>query len=642
MPDFREALSAEQVILFDGAMGTELYRRGVFINRSYDALNCSEPEMVREIHAAYRDAGAEALETNTFGANRFQLQSYGLEGRTEEINRAGARLARSEAGEDVFVAGSMGPLGVRLEPYGPTSREEARDAFREQAAALAEGGVDVFVLETFSDLSELEEAVAGCRAASDLPVVAQMTVQPDGETSYGVAPGRIAGKAEGFGADVLGLNCSVGPAILLEAIREMASVTSLPLSAMPNAGLPQEIQGRKMYLASPEYMASYARRLAEAGARLVGGCCGTGPDHVREMAEQLRALSPEPVLRVASAESRNTSEEESPDPVPLGERSAWGRKIAAGEPVVSVEIQPPKGPDPEPLIDAGRRLGRAGVDAVSLPDQARASMRMGVIAAAALLERHTEVEALAHYTCRDRNLLGMATDLLGGQALGLRNLLLVTGDPPKMGPYGEATGVFDIDAIGLANLVSRLNRGRDLGGNPMEERTSFVSGVAVNPGAVDREREMRRWYWKVDAGADFAVTQPVFDLEELERFLERIGAEGTRIPVVAGVWPLTALRDAEFLNFEVPGIRVPDPVLNRMARAEDRGPEAAREEGLRVAREIVEGLEGLVDGVQLTAPDGRLEPVLQLLPALGRRPGTGEDPAGAEGGRDVDPASGAQ
>jgi homocysteine S-methyltransferase len=634
MPDFREALSTEQVVLFDGAMGTELYRRGVFINRSYDELNCSEPEMIREIHAGYREAGADALETNTFGANRFQLQSYGLEDRVEEINRAGAGLAREEAGDDLFVAGSMGPLGIRLEPYGPTSREEAREAFREQAEALAGGGVDLLVLETFSDLSELEEAVAGCREAADLPVVAQMTIQPDGETTYGVTPEQIAGEAGELGADVLGLNCSVGPAILLEAVREMAGVTGLPLSAMPNAGLPQEIQGRKMYLASPEYMASYARRLAEAGARLVGGCCGTGPAHIREMAEQLRALSPEPVLRVSSPGAREPREEEPPEPVPLEERSEWGGKIARGEAVVSVEVQPPKGPDPEGLVEAGRRLAAAGVDALSIPDQARASMRMGVVAAAALLQRETGLEALAHYTCRDRNLLGMATDLLGAQALGLRNLLLVTGDPPKMGPYGEATGVFDIDSIGLTNLVARLNRGRDLGGNPMDDRTSFAAGVAVNPGAVDLEREMERWYWKVDAGADFAVTQPVFDLSELERFLARTEEEGTRIPVVAGVWPLTALRDAEFLNFEVPGIRVPEPVLERMARAEEDGPAAAREEGLTVARELIEGLRGMVDGVQLTAPGGRLDPVMDLLPALGC-----EVPRRAR--RAVDPASGA-
>ncbi|MFW6193037.1 MAG: bifunctional homocysteine S-methyltransferase/methylenetetrahydrofolate reductase [Gemmatimonadota bacterium] len=615
MPDFRDALDRERVVLFDGAMGTQLYERGVFINRCYDDLSRSEPESVREIHAAYRDAGAEVLETNTFGANRYQLQSHGLEEEVGAINRAGAGLAREVAGDELFVAGSMGPLGVRLEPYGPTSRGEARDAFAEQARALAEGGVDVFVLETFADLDELEQAVAGCRDASGLPVVAMMTIQPDGETTYGARPRRIAREVEGFGADAAGLNCSVGPAILLEAIREMSSATSLPLSALPNAGLPQEVQGRKMYLASPEYMASYARRLAEAGARVVGGCCGTGPDHVREMAAQLRALSSEPTLDVASPSPEDEAEP-APEPADLADRSEWGRNIAAGEEVVSVELPPPKGSDAASFVAAGKRVREAGADAVSIPDKARASMRMGVLAAAALLHREAGVEAVAHYTCRDRNLLGMATDLLGAEALGVRNLLLVTGDPPRMGPYGEATGVFDIDSIGLTNLVSRLNRGRDLGGNPMGSRTSFVAGVAVNPGAVDLDREKRRWHWKVDAGADFAVTQPVFDPDELERFLDHAEAEGSRIPVVAGLWPLTGLRDAEFLNYEVPGIRVPDQILGRMAEAEESGPDAARREGLAVARETLARIRGRVEGVQITAPSGRLEPVLELLREL--------------------------
>jgi homocysteine S-methyltransferase len=612
MPDFRDALRSERVILVDGAMGTQLYERGVFINRCYDDLNRSEPETIREIHAAYREAGAEVLETNTFGANRYQLQSHGLEEEVAEINRAGAELAREEAGGELFVAGSIGPLGVRLEPYGPTSRREARDAFREQARALADGGVDVFMLETFADLDELEQAVAGCREASDLPVVAQMTIQPDGETTYGTGPAQIAREAEGFGADAVGLNCSVGPAILLEAVREMSSATSLPLSALPNAGLPQEVQGRKMYLASPEYMASYSRRLAEAGARIVGGCCGTGPDHVREMASQLRALSSEPTLDVAARPVQDEDGEEA-EPVALADRSGWGRKIAAGEEVVSVELRPPKGSDPGEFVAAGQKLRRAGVDAVSIPDQARASMRMGVVAAATLLQGRAGLEAVVHYTCRDRNLLGMATDLLGAEALGVRNLLLVTGDPPRMGPYGEATGVFDIDSIGLANLVARLNRGRDLGGNPMGSRTSFVAGVAVNPGAVDLEREKRRWYWKVDAGADFAVTQPVFEPETLERFLDHAESEGTRIPVVAGLWPLTSLRDAEFLNYEVPGIQVPEAILERMAEAEESGPEAARREGLAVARETIDRIRGRVEGLQITAPSDRLEPVLELL-----------------------------
>jgi homocysteine S-methyltransferase len=652
MRDFLKALEERHILLFDGAMGTEIYRRGVFINRSYDDLCRTDPGMIREIHRAYREAGADVLETNSFGANRFQLQSYGLEEQVPEINEAAAALARAVAGSELLVAGSMGPLGVRLEPFGPTSRMEARAAFREQAAALARGGVDLFVCETFSDLNEVEEAVRGCRDASDLPVLAEMTIQPDGQTTYGASAVQIARELDAMGVDAMGLNCSVGPALMLEAVRDMAAITGRPIAAIPNAGLPREVQGRKMYLASPEYMASYARRLVEAGARIIGGCCGTRPEHIREMAAQVEALrarsgdgagsaggagadgregagaSPaevregeDGVVRVRSgAKEGEPSTAGGATPMPLAERSAWGAKLARGERVVSVEVPSPRSADPSELLDACRALRAAGVDAVAIPDGARARMRMGVVAAAALAQRETGIEALAHYTCRDRNLLGMATDLLGAQALGIRNLLLVTGDPPKMGPYPEASAVFDVDSIGLVNLVAHLNRGEDLGGHPIGGTTSFAIGVAANPGAMDLGREIERWYWKVDAGADFGVTQPIFDRAVLETFLERVERAGTRLPIVAGVWPLTSGRDAEFLNNEVPGIEVPAAVIERMRRAEASGAEAARAEGLAIARELASGLDELVQGFQLTAPAGDVERALSVLEALEGRP----------------------
>jgi len=612
MPDFRRALRSGSPILFDGAMGTELYARGVFINRCYDELSRSEPELVREVHRAYRRAGAEVLETNTFGANRFQLQSYGLEGEVEEINRSSAALAREVAGDERFVAGSLGPLGVRLEPYGPTSREEARAAFREQAAALAAAGVDLFVCETFSDLSEVTEAVRGCREAADLPVLAQMTVQPSGETSYGDDPATVARTLAETGVDAVGLNCSVGPAMLVEAVREMAAVTELPVSAMPNAGLPKEVQGRKIYMASPDYMASYVRKLVEAGARIVGGCCGTSPEHVRQMAEQLRAMRPETEVEVARR-APDAEREPPPEPVPLGDRSPLGARLSRGEEVLAAALPPPKGSDARDFLEGGRRLGEAGVHAVTVVDAPRTSLRMSVLAAATLLQREAGVEAVAQYTCRDRNLLGMGSDLLGADAVGIRNLHLVTGDPPKTGPYAESTAVFDVDAIGLTNLVARLNRGEDVGGNPLGSRTAFVVGVDVAPAAADREREMRRWYWKVDAGADFAFTRPVFDLERLESFLEWIGREGTRVPVVATIWPLTGLRDVEVASNEMPGVSVPAGLLRRMRAADERGPEAAREEGLRAAAELFAGARRLAEGVQVAAPSGRLDDLLALL-----------------------------
>jgi len=614
MPDFRQALESDRVLLFDGAMGTELYRRGVFVNRCYDALSVDEPELIRDIHRDYRRAGAEVLETNTFGGNRMRLQSYGEEERVEEINRAAARLAREAAGDELFVGGSMGPLGVRLEPYGPTSEAEARDIFGQQAELLTEGGVDLLVLETFGDLNELRQAVKACEDLEP-PVLAQMTIQPDGRTSYGVEPEQIAAAMEEAGADGVGLNCSVGPAGMLEAVERMAESTTLPISAIPNAGMPQEVEGRKMYMASPEYMATYARRLVQSGARMVGGCCGTGPEHVREMARQLEE-GPRPRPRAGRAVEARPAPEETPpeEPTPLAERSDWGRKLDAGEQVTCVEVQPPRGSDPTPLLEACRRLEEAGVDAVNVPDGARASVRMGVIAASTLVQREVGIEALAHYTCRDRNLLGMTGDLLGAQALGLRNLLLVTGDPPKTGPYPDATAVFDVDSIGLTNLVRRLNHGQDVGGTALGSRTEFVIGVGVNPDAENREREMRRWYWKVEAGAEYAVTQPVFDVESLAEFLSEVERRGTRPPpVVASVWPLTDLRNAEFLNNEVPGIRVPERILDRMRRAEERGEGHARAEGRDVAREIISDVREMADGVQVIASEGQVDQALDVL-----------------------------
>ena len=622
MPEFREALDSGKVIVLDGAMGTEIYRRGVFINRCYDDLSRTNANLIKEIHTEYRQAGAEVLETNTFGANRFRLRGYGLESEAGPINTAAARLARDVAGDDLFVGGSIGPIGVRLEPYGETSRSEARDAFREQAAALSDGGVDLFLLETFSDLEEIRQAIEGCREAADLPVVAQATIQTDGHTTYGDTPEHIVEELEAMGVDAIGLNCSVGPAIILGAIQRMSGATRLPLAAVPNAGLPREVQGRKIYLADPEYMASYARKLVQAGVRIVGGCCGTTPEHTREMVSQLRAVSPRtPVVTVGKElvgvpGATEVAADAAVEPMPLAERSAWGRRLAAGEMVTSVEILPPRGADATGMLDACRWLKEAGVHAVNVPDGARAMMRMGVIAASTLIEREVGIETVVHYCCRDRNLLGMMSDLIGAEALGLRNMLIITGDPPKMGPYPDATAVFDVDSVGLTNLVSRLNRGLDLGGNALGSSTSFVVGVGVNPGAIDFEREIEHWYWKVEAGAEFGVTQPVFDVETLVRFLERIEKDDTRIPIVAGIWPLVSLRNAEFLNSEVPGIDVPERYLERMRVAQAQGKEEARAEGCAIAREMLAEVSDLVEGVQVSAPFGKVPYALDVFAAL--------------------------
>ena len=602
--------------LFDGAMGTMLYSRGVYINRCYDELSVSNPDLVRSVHREYVQAGAELLETNTFGANPVKLEQHGLESRVVEINARAAELAGEAAAGRALVGGSMGPLGIRIEPYGPTSLEEARGVFRAQVDGLLDGGVDFFILETFADLSEIRQAILAIRDATDLPIIAQMTVRDDGTTLYGTAVELIGKRLEEWGADVVGLNCSVGPHGILAGIERLGSATGRPLSAQPNAGLPREIDGRKIYMASPEYMAKYAQRLIQAGARFIGGCCGTTPEHIRRIGDAVHAMSPGRSRTRLEVSRVRPEQEGAVEPEPLAERSALGRKLAAGEMVTSVEIVPPRGIDPAGMMEGVRQLQQAGVDAVNVPDGPRAQMRMGVVATSALIQREVGIEAVAHYTCRDRNLLGMLSDLLGAHALGLRNLLLITGDPPKMGPYPDATAVFDIDSIGLTNLVTSLNHGLDPGGNAIGEPTSFTVGVGVNPGAIDREHELKRFYWKVEAGAEYAITQPVFDADQLLDFVRELDDREIRIPIVAGIWPLVSARNAEFLANEVPGIDVPEPVVERMRRAQSRGKEHALAEGIAIARELFEAVRAEVQGLQVSAPFGKVPFALQVFDGI--------------------------
>ncbi len=609
MPTLRDLIGDGRVHVLDGAMGTMLYSRGVFVNVCYDELSLTQPALVREVHESYVKAGAEILETNTFGANPLKLSSHGLEEQTEAINRAAASLARQASKGQALVVGAIGPLGIRLEPWGPTAREEAIAFFSRQVRGLVDGGVDGFVLETFSDIHELEAALCAIKPLSDLPIIAQMTVGQDGNTSYGTSVEAIAQRLTELGADVVGLNCSVGPAAMLDAIERMVEVTSRPLSAQPNAGLPRAVDDRRIYLASPDYMGSYARRLIQAGARFVGGCCGTTPDHIRKIHAYVASLQPRLVAAGAAFESRAPGGAE---PVPLAQRSGLGRKLASGDWISTVEIPPPRGWNPAEMIEQCRELREAGVDGLNVLDSARAQSRMGVIPAALILQREVGIETVFHYTCRDRNMLGMLSDLLGAAAGGLRNVLIVTGDPPAMGPYPDSTAVFDIDSIGLTNLLHRLNQGLDPGGNSIGEPTRYVVGVALNQGA-ELERELERFAWKVEAGADFAVTQPVFDPDGLERFLRRARSP---IPVIAGIWPLTSLRNAEFLANEVPGVEVTPAIIDRMRRAQELGSAAARAEGVAIAAEMVEAVKDLVQGVQVSAPGGRVRAALEVLGSL--------------------------
>ena len=623
-------LDPERVVVFDGAMGTMLYAKGVFINQCYDELNLKAPDLVRGVHAAYAKAGAEVLETNTFGANRVKLAQYGLETQVKDINRSAARIAREVAGDDHLVAGAVGPLGVRIEPYGPTSVDDAFQAFHEQMAALKDGGVDCFLLETFGDLAEIAQAVRAARAVDpSIPVIAQMTIGVDGRTSYGATPEDLARTLDRLQVDVIGLNCSVGPQAILEAIEKMAAATRRKLSAQPNAGMPRDVGGRSMYMASPEYMASYARHLIHAGAKIVGGCCGTTPDHIRAIVSGVRPLAPRIVgtgnreqrTGTASAEHAAASHSSAVpvpgsrskgvDPIPFEQRSHFAAKIAKGEMVTSVEIVPPRGVDASKMLSDVAALKREGVDAVNVPDGPRAQSRMGAVMTSLLIEQQVGIETVTHYCCRDRNLLGMLSDLLGASAMGLRNILLITGDPPKMGPYPDATAVFDIDAIGLTNLVNNLNHGLDPGGNPIGQPTRYAIGVGVNPAAVDPATELKRFEYKVEAGAEYAITQPVFDVAQLERFLGEI--QHVRIPIIAGIWPLVSVRNAEFLANEVPGVVVPESIITRMRRANEKSKEHAVAEGIAIAREMLACVRSSVQGVQVSAPFGKVDLALDVF-----------------------------
>jgi methionine synthase I (cobalamin-dependent)/5,10-methylenetetrahydrofolate reductase len=617
MDNFRDLLASDHVTVFDGAVGTMLYVKGVYINRSYDELNLTSPDLVHEVHEEYIRAGAEVIETNTFGATYHKLQQYGLEGSLREINLAAARIAREAADDRAYVAGAIGPLGLRIEPYGPTSFDEAKEMFKAQAGALLEGGVDLFVLETFSDISEMREALRAVRELCDLPVVAQMTVQMDGNTLFGTTPEVLAARLDEWGADVIGLNCGVGPAIVLTAVEKMRGVTKKKLSAQPNAGLPRDVQGRQFYMCSPEYMAKYAKRLIQAGVRFIGGCCGTTPAHIKLISDAVRAASPRQRKFTGRLDQPAAVVELTPadvQVVPFAERSNWAGKLARGEFVTTCEVLPPKGCDPEKTIESIRLLKKAGVDAVNIPDGPRAQTRMSAQATALLVEREIGLESVLHYCCRDRNLLGMMSDLLGAAALGLRNLLIITGDPPKMGPYPDATAVFDIDSIGLTNMVNKLNHGLDLGNNPIGCPTSFCIGVGVNPGAINLDEEIKRFEYKVEAGAEFAITQPVFDVEQLRHFLTRI--EHVRIPVVAGIWPLVSYRNAEFLHNEVPGVNVPHEIMERMRLASERGKEFGRDEGLKIARESLVAVREMIQGVQVSAPFNNVKYALEVFEAL--------------------------
>ena len=619
---FLEAID-ERVLVCDGAMGTLLYSKGVFINRCFESLNLTDPDLVCSVHAEYVRAGADVIETNTFGANRIKLRAFGLSEKVATINLEGARLARRAAlrrgtgqpDDRAYVAGAIGPLGIRVEPWGKTGVDEAEQYFVEQAAALTEGGVDLFILETFRDLNEIGAAIAAVRRVCDLPIVAQMTTEEDGNSLDGTPPEQFAPVLLAKGAAVVGVNCSVGPAPMLESIERLASATQARLSAQPNAGKPRDIEGRNIYLCSPEYMASYARRFIASGVRLVGGCCGTTPEHIRQICSAARRSAPGVARAAGRVDTRAVSVAERPDaqpPVPREQKSQFAAKLARGEFVIGIDLVPPRGLACHEVIDEAKSLASQRVDVVTVLDAPRAGARMSALSLAVLVQQQAGVETLLQYSCRDKNLLGIQSDLLGAYAMGLRNLLGITGDVRKLGDIPDATAVFDVDSIGLTNLLTRLNHGLDVGGQPIGSPTGFHVGVMVNPAADDLEGELRRFEYKVEAGAEFAVTHPVFDVALVERFLARTAQ--FRIPVIATLHPFESLLNAEFMANEVPGVKVPDRLMQRMRDA--AGDAAAAAEGVMIAQELASGLRRMVQGLHISAPSGRLELALRTLSGL--------------------------
>jgi len=531
----------------------------------------------------------------------------------EEINRKGVELAREAVGEEAYVAGSMGPVGVELEPWGETALEQVFGAFLEQATVLEKAGVDLFVLETIQDIREMEEAIRAIRSVSALPIVAMMTVGEDGMTRYGVGLEELTNRLVLSDAAVIGLNCTVGPKPMLDFLEQMLELSPKPLCIMPNAGRPQFTDGRMIYLSTPEYFSVYSKRFIDRGVRMMGGCCGTTPEHIEKMANAL-AMKQTRIQHSINIGVKPLTEEPLPDPVPRGEKSKLSARLEKGEQVVLVEMVPPRSTDITKSLEGAILLKEKGVDAINIPDGPRASARMTGLALAIQIEQKVGIETIIHYTCRDRNLLGMQSDLLGAASLGIRNILAITGDPPKIGDYPQATAVFDIDAIGLVHLIDNLNHGIDIGEKRIGDPTAWFAGVGLDPNAVNRENELKRLEMKKKAGAEFIITQPVFDTDSLKAFMDEANAD--ELSLIAGIWPLVSLRNAEFMKNEVPGVYVPDAIIEKIGRYDTRDDQLKA--GIEIAQTMVEEVLGFVNGIQVSAPFGRyplaVEVAGKLLP----------------------------
>lgn len=630
----------QRPLLCDGAMGTLLYARGVTYEQCFDELNITQPELIQSIHREYISAGAQIIETNTFGANRVKLDGYQLGDRVREINSRAVRLAREAreiSGQPVFVAGAVGPSGQPLQAPNEQRLSELRGIFREQIEALLEGGADLLILETFSSLAELRQAVLAAQEAGGVPIIAQMSFYEDGHTLSGQSAARVAAVLNDLGVNVMGTNCSVGPAATLDVMQEMISAvkqlgddlqaTPALFSAQPNAGLPTRIGNRFFYMATPDYFADYALRFAQAGVHLIGGCCGTTPRHIAAMRKALDehyGISTQfSTAMVKETEEKVTETSNGPTTIAglieeevilprQGTPTRLQEKLAAGEFVVSVELDPPKGLNPTKILEGAALLQQAGVNCINIADSPMARVRMGCIAMARLIQDHLGLETIIHFTTRDRNLMALQSELLGAHALGIRNILALTGDPLRLGDYPNTTGVWDVDSIGLIQVLRGMNEGHDAAGSSIGAQACFHIGAALNLNMTEEEttQEIEKFRRKLEAGAHFIMTQPIYELAPLLRFLERVGKPS--IPLILGCIPLHSSRHAEFLHNEVPGITIPEEVRARMRAAGERG----HEEGLKLAQELLSAARSMVQGVYLMPSYGRYDVVGKLTKML--------------------------
>ena len=598
-----------ELLIGDGAMGTMMYQKGIFVNRCFEEINTTQPDIIEDIHRAYIDAGSDFIESNTFGANRIKLSKFGLGDQVNSLNLAGVKIAKKAAGDDILVAGAVGPTGLALTDQRTITHEDVYNAFQEQITSQVQAGVDFLLLETFLNPDELLLAVDAAASVSDTPVVAQLTnsAMSVENYSYNFIDGinKIASKDN---VVAVGLNCSIGPTTMLKALKFIRTLTKKPVSVQPNAGLPQEVDGRTMYMCTPEYMSEYGKRFYEAGASIIGGCCGTTPEHIRQIALAVKSVSKADIKAVATIVNVESLKEEGFAPIPIENRSKLGAKLASGQKILSIEITPPRGTAIEAVIEKAKLCKEYGIDAVNIPDGPRASSRLSPLVTAVKIQQEADIETVLHVCCRDRNLIGMQSDMLGSHAIGLHNVLLITGDPPKLGEFPNATAVFDLDAVALTGVVRSLNHGLDVVGNKLNEPLSLTIGVGANPVASDMEREIERFKMKVKSGAEYAITQPVFDTESLFRFMDAV--KDFSIPIIAGIWPFTSYKNAEFMANEVPGVVVPDILLERMKKATTR--EQGRQIGIEIAREMVAEIQDKVAGFAISAPFGNVKIALAV------------------------------